>query len=406
MIKYDLEYVDKLRIHELRDFARKLGVSSPTTLKKDELISKVTQIILSNENMEIVSGVGSVGNTNEMDFVKILTSNSLNIIDEILATRIDSAKLSKANVSSPVDDINNPEESSSGADYKIAQSYAEYEDSNSFFVQGYLDIHQEGYGIIRYNGFVPSQNDSCVPTSIMRKYKLKKGQFVSGKAKIVIEGKPKVVYDITEIEHTSVKKYNHTINYEDVANNGVGASYYLNKFNIDIKKGERHYIANIALDDALAMGLELVEENITCVKFVNIKAKPEDNQPSIGKLSVVHVPFNKTATEALSTIELVVDRLKREFEAGKENILIIYNFSELIRLVNAACEGSIEFAKINLQAINKINNMLYVSKDTGKESCISVICMDRNGAPKDIKTVLELELLPIFSKSHNSVKTK
>ena len=45
MNKYDFEYIDKLRIHELRDFARKLGVASPTTLKKEELIAKIISIV-------------------------------------------------------------------------------------------------------------------------------------------------------------------------------------------------------------------------------------------------------------------------------------------------------------------------------------------------------------------------
>ena len=36
-----LEYIQKLRIHELRDFARQIGVSSPTTMKKEALIEKI-----------------------------------------------------------------------------------------------------------------------------------------------------------------------------------------------------------------------------------------------------------------------------------------------------------------------------------------------------------------------------
>ena len=35
---YNLEYIQKLRIHELRDFARQMGIPSPTTMKKETLI--------------------------------------------------------------------------------------------------------------------------------------------------------------------------------------------------------------------------------------------------------------------------------------------------------------------------------------------------------------------------------
>ena len=41
MNQYSLEYIERLRIHELRDFARRIGVSSPTTMKKEELIDKI-----------------------------------------------------------------------------------------------------------------------------------------------------------------------------------------------------------------------------------------------------------------------------------------------------------------------------------------------------------------------------
>ena len=43
-MNYNLEYIEKLRIHELRDYARKLGVSSPTTMKKEELVEKIKEL--------------------------------------------------------------------------------------------------------------------------------------------------------------------------------------------------------------------------------------------------------------------------------------------------------------------------------------------------------------------------
>ena len=43
MEQYNIEYIEKLRIHELRDFARSVGVNSPTTMKKEQLIEEITE---------------------------------------------------------------------------------------------------------------------------------------------------------------------------------------------------------------------------------------------------------------------------------------------------------------------------------------------------------------------------
>ena len=44
-INFTEEELYKLNIHELRDIARQIGVQSPTTKKKEELVSQTLQIV-------------------------------------------------------------------------------------------------------------------------------------------------------------------------------------------------------------------------------------------------------------------------------------------------------------------------------------------------------------------------
>jgi len=53
MNEYSVECIDKLRIHELRDFARNVGVVSPTTMKKEELVAKIIEAV--DKNNKLVS---------------------------------------------------------------------------------------------------------------------------------------------------------------------------------------------------------------------------------------------------------------------------------------------------------------------------------------------------------------
>ena len=54
MIEFDFNKLNNLRIHELRDFARNVGVKSPTSLKKEEIIEQVL-LILSGESQPYVN---------------------------------------------------------------------------------------------------------------------------------------------------------------------------------------------------------------------------------------------------------------------------------------------------------------------------------------------------------------
>ena len=82
MNNYNIEHIEKLRIHELRDFARKLGVSSPTTMKKEELIGKISNIINSSN---LNDGDNTVQiKSKELDFFALLTAKNDNIIENLL----------------------------------------------------------------------------------------------------------------------------------------------------------------------------------------------------------------------------------------------------------------------------------------------------------------------------------
>lgn len=393
-MNYNIEYIEKLRIHELRDYARKLGVSRPTTRKKEELLASIYEMV-SQKGFD----KSEVDPHDTLDFFALLTAENSSVLDDLLA--VDNTKKSrntmlikKSNQSSNIEPFS----------YPIGQNPAQYSLDGVSSVSGYIDIHPNGYGILRIDGFVPSEKDVFFTSAFVKKYNLKKGMFITGNAKYIIEGKPRVLFEISNIQDKNLLKAADT--FDSYEYNGCGDELYLDRHNLSVQLGSRHYVENLTLDNTVKLGYDIVEENGVYVKLVNIKARPEEQPKSNSKLEIINVPFNKTELEVLNTIELTLERVKREFELGKSNVVILYNFCEFIRYVNTAYEGCYDCNKFNTKTINKIYNILYTAKYFNKDKSCTIICIDRNGVTKDMQTVMDLEFLPLFNQIHSTIEQK
>lgn len=418
---YDLEYIDKLRIHELRDFAKKLGVNSPTTMKKEELIGRITSIMESDFNDQDTSNK-YIKNCKELDFFDLLVCKSTHVLDSLLninKNNIDKPKAVKSEQQETPKtnaivmkqkkvyskDTPYSMDNMVGLSFSVKQNEIQYGSHIDYvIVQGYVDIHPNGYGILRHDGFLPSEDDSYMTTNFIKEHNLKKGVYISGKAKFIINGKPKVVYELDSIENGN-DRYN--ARFEDMAYNGLGEEFYLDKFELSMKRGERQYIKSMTLKDAVDLGYDLVDENGCNVKLINIKAKPEERYKSHQKMQIIDIPFNKPSIEVVNAVQLIMERVKREIETGMSNVIIIYNFSDYIRMVNSVvCDGVIDLYKFSNTMVNKIHNLMYLAKHIDRKLNSSVICIDKNGSPSDISSIMELEFAPLFNAIHDNVLRK
>lgn len=407
---YNLEYIQKLRIHELRDFARQMGIPSPTTMKKETLIEKLKPLMTKSntstpdEKSNMLEG---------LDFYTLLTLPNSNIINELIMKTSDnennelsyeSGDLSNTLVMKKSALVNNgtPYAHSSndfiGFNLNVCQNQASYGNEITE-MRGYLDIHPNGYGIVRKDGFFPTANDAYVTLALIKKYGLKKGDWVYGKVKYILENKPRVMYDILSIDNGD--KVNYNTNFDEVPYTKGNDTFYLDKFEMKITIGERLYIKNMSIADAVKLGFDLVDENGVDVKLINLKALPEEYFQSHQKMQIINCAFNKTEADAVDAMELIVERVKREFERNKSNVIIIYNFSELIRMYNVAMEGCYAFDKFNVKALNKLRNIMYTAKYADAKRNVTVICIDKLDVVEDVKTLVSAEFMPLFNTKYD-----
>lgn len=385
--EYSIEQIEKLRIHELRDYAKTIGVSSPTTMNKDALIERIKEIF-AKKNM-------GVENEKVLDFFELLKSENSSVLNKLLDLEAKSDRREAR------------ESKSRGADYtkidttgfalSIGQNEAPYS-TDGEVCEGFLDIHPEGYGIVRKSGYIPSDLDIYVTEALVKKKNLKKGSYIKGKAKTIVASKPKIMYEVTYDEIVAGKV---STSFDNIPYNPIGEKLRLTKNKFDVCKGQRVYTSSMELEEVLSIAGELANENGCRVKLVNFKALPEASYIVNPRVDIINIPFNKSEIEALNTIDLVVERVKRELELGMSNVLILYGFSDMLRAFSVAfSSGVYEFGilgKVNAKAVGKIKNALYTAKSVNKNKYVSVLCADKNGIPGDMKEILEYELLPLFN---------
>lgn len=407
MSEFNIDYIDRLRIHELRDFARQVGVSSPTTLKKEELIERINDAIR-NPSPEENTYKFTNKRTKDNDFFTMLLLDENNMINDIIAQQdaMEEGDEESQNTyiikNKPTKNDDYSRADLSVFNFKLAQNQPSYGEELKYTeVDGYLQILSEGYGVLRGDDLITHEyGDVFVTAPIIKKYKLKNGVYIGGKARRLIEDKPLIMYELVSCENV---RYPNRKNFEDYKYNGLGDEFYFDRHNIKMRRGERVYIRNAKLDTLLDMCHDLLVENGVKMKFINIKCMPEEFIKPDQKLQVISCQFNMDPKDVLSAMELTIERLKREIEYESSTILVIYNFSELVRLFNVAIQGYYDFSKIDATTINKIHNILSLAKFVSSRLNSTVLCVDKSDIPADIKNIMELEILPVFNNIIDSI---
>lgn len=409
MNEYSIECIDKLRIHELRDFARNVGVVSPTTLKKEELIAKITEAVENNNRLDVV---GALPKTRRgIDFFALLMPENSDLLDQMIYSKNDTESIYNK-FDKQLNDQSQSDDEVTLTPYDDTMPYDSYPDSGSLFhfgihqneadydvsevVEGYLHIHSTGYGVVRNDGYLPTSDDIYLSCDIIKKHQLKSGDKVKGRAKVVVEDKPRIMFEIISVDGNP--EQGKVLPFELGKHNGLGDSFYFDRFNISIKKGERIYIKNLEFDYAIKMAEDLIDDNEVGVKLLNIRSMPEDKNPKRNEnLEIINCPFNMLDNNVISTLDLVLDRIKREFEDNKPNVLIVYNFSGLLRVLNTAVDGFLEYDKFDMRAINKVLDIMYSAKFVDNSHHFSIIFIDRKDINPVMTPVFETEFKPLFN---------
>ena len=226
-------------------------------------------------------------------------------------------------------------------------------------VEGVLDIMQDGYGFLRTNGYLPSEQDCYVGLSTIRRNGLRKGDKITGTTRPARPNeKYAAVQKVATVNGKPVEELGRRVRFGDLTpvypdeclTMEHGHSTITARV-IDlvspIGKGQRGLIVSppkagkttILKDIAAAISANNPEVHLMCLLVDERPEEVTDLQRSI-KGEVISSTFDMPTENHIQVSELVIERAKRLVEDGKDVVVLLDSLTRLARAYNLAQPAS------------------------------------------------------------------
>ena len=332
---FSLVELDKVNIFQLREIAREIGVNSPTSLKRDHLISAINDIITGKTAPTVKSSRGRPTKSSSEPFP--LFTKIKEYMQNLKSLEPESKPLYQTRE-------------------EISQ---EFQPENNFDErEGILEIHNEGFGFVRVNNCEPCDMDAYLSSAQIRKFGLRKGDCIRGKVKNLHENKYDAMINIISINSIPIEKYVFRRNFEDLLpiypdqrlrleteNSSLDLAIRCIDLIAPIGKGQRAMIVSppkAGKTSLLKKIAQSIATNYPDIKLIMllIDERPEevtDIQRSVSG-EVVFSTFDETPEHHTRAADLVLSRAKRLVESGKDVVILLDSLTRLARAYNLVIE--------------------------------------------------------------------
>jgi transcription termination factor Rho len=221
--------------------------------------------------------------------------------------------------------------------------------------EGILDIHPDGYGFIRVKNCEYDENDAYIHGMKIKKFNLRNGDIVKGQCRMTNDGKPSMVIVLTVNGKTVDEIYKRPyfddlkpifpdirlkLECDDSRNDFAIRSIDLVA---PIGKGQRALIVSppkagkTTLLKNIAKGIAKNYPDIMLLVLL-IDERPEevtDIQRSIATGEVVYSTFDETPEHHTMAAEILLSKAKRQVELGRDVVILMDSLTRLTRAYNA-----------------------------------------------------------------------
>ena len=226
-------------------------------------------------------------------------------------------------------------------------------------VSGVLDILSDGYGFLRTEGYLPSENDVYVGLSTIRRHGMRKGDVVAGQVRPARSNEKyaalQKVYTVNGLDPEAAKLRPHfrelTPVYPDerlVMEHGRSSiTSRVIDLAAPIGKGQRGRIVSPPKAGKTTVlkqiAASISENNPEChLMCLLVDERPEevtDMQRSI-KGEVISSTFDMPSENHIAAAEMVIERAKRLVEMGQDVVILLDSITRLARAYNLAQPAS------------------------------------------------------------------
>ena len=229
-------------------------------------------------------------------------------------------------------------------------------------VEGLLDLRDEGYGFLRATGYTAGRNDAYVSASQVRRFSLRKGDYVKGATRPPASSeKYPALVRVDLINGVTPDEARNRPRFEDLTPLFPDSRLRLELDNepqeitgriIDlispIGKGQRGMIVSPPKAGKTTIIKQIVysieRNNPEChVLVLLVDERPEevtDMRRHVLRAEVVASTFDRPSDEHCHLAELAIERAKRLVEAGTDVVIILDGITRLARAYNLAAPAS------------------------------------------------------------------
>ena len=226
-------------------------------------------------------------------------------------------------------------------------------------VEGVLDILSDGYGFLRTAGYLPSDTDCYVGTSLIKRNGLRKGDYLVGQTRPARENeKFAAVQKIVSVNGKPLEEAHMRPRFADltpvypserlIMEHGKNTTTArVIDLVAPIGKGQRGLIVSppkagkttILKDIAASIHANNPEVHLMCLLVDERPEEVTDMQRSIHG-EVISSTFDMPADNHIAVAEMVIERAKRLVECGEDVVILLDSITRLARAYNLAQPAS------------------------------------------------------------------
>ena len=277
---------------------------------------------------------------------------------KIIAKAVGVAGISKYNkqdlIKEIISQVNINERNNSNEDYDDSSSSDDKDLKDPLKVEGILDLHENGYGFLRSEGYDSGEDDVYVPPVQVRRFKLKTGDFVEGLSR---EKKDKEKFNaliyVNRVNGDTVENLRNRPDFENLTpiyprerltleRESNNVSMRIMDLMSPVGKGQRGLIVaspktgKTTLLKNIANSIRKNYPEIHVIVLL-IDERPEevtDMKRSVLGADVVASTFDEMPQNHIRVAEIVIERAKRLVEHKKDVVILVDSITRLSRAYN------------------------------------------------------------------------
>lgn len=353
-----MDELEEMSLVELRLYAKKIGIKSVTSYRKQELIEVIRETDQKKQEPAKNEGKNAEAGTEQKARTERNASSKKEAQKDAHNAQRD-AYNKKA-----LSKYNDRQRKESGNGKKTTEySPSEIEQLDSGETKsGILEVLPEGYGFIRCDNFLPGEDDVYVSPAMIRKYRLRTGDILVGNVRVRNQNeKFAALLYIKSVNGYSLEKIMRRAKFEQLTpvfpderirleTPGASVSMRMMDLISPIGRGQRGMIVSqpktgkTTLLKQVAKAVKTNHPKMHLIVLL-IDERPEevtDIKESImgHNVEVIYSTFDELPENHKRVSEMVIERAKRLVESGEDVMILLDSITRLARAYNLTVQPS------------------------------------------------------------------